>query len=312
MTLYKNHMPSALSSMYALLFMFIFSLIAAVQAADTGSVDTSVASEGQIGITDTLQGELPLKVVPGIYFIAADVEVAAGETVYMDSGVVFLFPEFTGILINGALIAKGTESNPVVFTSINDKNYSEITSLPAAPYDWNGVTISSQSVGSHLAYTKVIYSLFGLNALTEHFSLTECVFDKNGKSNLIVTGTRYEIDGTPLSLNNQLHTPAQPATPDTIIQQEEDPRQKQKRARIRRAIFAGVSASVAVASAYMYTESNKEFKQINNVTPELKKDASSAEQWEEASRRKNSWLGATFTAIGLTTFYAAGFLFTLF
>ncbi len=140
---------------------------------------------------DSIAGELP-KVVKNTgrpYLVVADIEVPAARLVVVESGVVFLFRPFTGLHVQGRLEVRGTRAEPVVFTSENDQAYNKASSLIANPYDWNGVYLHGDALGSSFEHVRVSYSVYGILSETRFIRVEPGEFAENGKSNLIIEGS---------------------------------------------------------------------------------------------------------------------------
>jgi hypothetical protein len=152
------------------------------------SVCTGYAVEG-VSYTP-LSGDLPQRVVrsQSPYVVAGDIYVAAGDNVIIESGVVFLFNEFTGLHVQGTLLAQGLDRLPVVFTSVNDTLYNAHSSMNPAPYDWNGIDIYEDGMGSVLEHCIVSYSVYGIDSKTEYIRIDSTCFRRNGKRNFSILG----------------------------------------------------------------------------------------------------------------------------
>ncbi|MBD3240366.1 MAG: hypothetical protein GF331_07260 [Chitinivibrionales bacterium] len=175
---------------------------------------------------ESIAGPLP-KVVKDKgrpYCVEADIEVPAGRMVTIEPGVVFLFKAFTGLHVMGRLEVNGTKAKPVVFTSVNDQTYNPVSTLIANPYDWNGIYVHADALGSTFEYVKVAYSVYGIMSETKFIKVEPGQFRENGKSNLSIEGVEHvtstdkpysyvlstkdaTVDGVPVKL---LRDPAAP------------------------------------------------------------------------------------------------------
>lgn len=93
--------------------------------------------------------------------------ISAGKTLTIEPGVVIKFFNNAGLVGNGSIIARGTESDPIVFTSFYDDAYggdtnqdglcdpSNASSTTACPFAgaWRGVDIFSTSIDSVFDHT---------------------------------------------------------------------------------------------------------------------------------------------------------------
>lgn len=151
---------------------------------------------------DTISGELPSKVIDKghPYLVIADIEVAPGNNVTIEPGVVFLFKNFTGLQVHGILLVKGTKDKPVIFTSENNQKYVPTSPMEAAPYDWNGITVHENASGTTLDWATIEYSLFGINSLTNYINIRNCYFKENGKTDLTISGEIIKPDQQPFTV----------------------------------------------------------------------------------------------------------------
>jgi hypothetical protein len=148
-----------------------------------------------------LGGDLPKEILArkGPYLVTGDIYVPAGKTIAIESGTVFLFKNFTGLHVQGTLEVKGTADWPVIFTSECDQNYNPGSALHANPYDWNGIYIHSDAIGTTMEHFKVLYSVYGINSQTKFIRLTAGEFQFNGRGNLTIEDKEYPVGNEPYS-----------------------------------------------------------------------------------------------------------------
>jgi hypothetical protein len=113
--------------------------------------------------------------------------------------VVLLFKNFTGMHVEGRLIAEGTKDKPIIFSSEFDQTYNTGTTLHANPYDWNGIYIHESGIGSTLAYCKIEFSVYGITALTRYIKFDNVLFLSNGRSDLTIEGKKPTVTSEPYS-----------------------------------------------------------------------------------------------------------------
>jgi hypothetical protein len=154
---------------------------------------------------DTLAGELPaiVKNTGRPYFVAADIIVPPGKTVVIEPGTILLFHTFSGLQVHGVLLARGRENAPILFSSENDGSHGGLTNPAPAPYDWNGITIYENALGTSFFFCNVTYSLFGINSLCSQICLKSCRFSQNGKAEFTVLGERQSVADAPFSWGEQ-------------------------------------------------------------------------------------------------------------
>lgn len=148
---------------------------------------------------DTVAGPLPDTVKAGNrpYLVVGDIDVSVGKTVTVEAGCVFLFKNFTGLHVQGKLVAQGTKERPVIFTSENDRARNPATSLYPNPYDWNGIYLHADATGTVMSYCTVMYSVYGIVSETKFVRLDRVTFLQNGKSNLVVEGKAQAVTNAP-------------------------------------------------------------------------------------------------------------------
>jgi hypothetical protein len=168
---------------------------------------------------DTIAGDLPGVVVAKTkpYLVVSDIYVPQGKTVIMEAGAVFLFKSFTGLHVSGTLLAHGTKDKPVVFTSENDKEYNHASAIDPAPFDWNGIYLHEDAIGSQLSYCAVLYSVDGLSSLTKFIRLSPCLFLHNGRASLTIAGVLYAVTDQPYEYALSANDPSLRGVPVAIL-----------------------------------------------------------------------------------------------
>jgi hypothetical protein len=146
-------------------------------------------------------GDLPQEIIArdGPYLVTGDIYVPAGKTTTIQSGTVFLFKNFTGLHVQGTMEVKGTAEWPVIFTSECDQNYNPGSTLHANPYDWNGIYIHSDAIGTTMEHFDVLYSVYGINSQTKFIRLTAGGFHFNGRANLTIEEKEQTVGNEPYS-----------------------------------------------------------------------------------------------------------------
>ncbi len=142
-----------------------------------------------------IAGDLPrdIGVDKSPYLVVADIFVPEGKTVSIAPGAVFLFNNFTGLHVRGILTAVGTTAHPIVFTSSNDREYSPSAPLNPTPYDWNGIYIQKDGMGTQMEHFSVRYSVKGIVSETKFINLSSGSFRENGRSHCTIEGVEQAI-----------------------------------------------------------------------------------------------------------------------
>ncbi|HEX2959419.1 MAG TPA: hypothetical protein VHO70_21470 [Chitinispirillaceae bacterium] len=169
---------------------------------------------------EQLAGDLPryISADKSPYHVVADIYVPSGKVVEVEPGTVFLFKNFTGLHIQGVLNAKGTLMKDIVFTSINDEDYNKDTDLNPTPYDWNGIYIHKDGIGTDLERVKVRYSVKGILSETKFIRLSEVLFHDNGRANLTIENeTKPVAPEMPYSYNLSLKDAVVDGVPAKIL-----------------------------------------------------------------------------------------------
>jgi hypothetical protein len=136
------------------------------------------------------------------YIVNENIVVAHGQSATIKAGCVFLFKAFTGMVVEGDLVADGTFEDPIVFTSIHDDNFSVHASALPNPFDWNGILVKSTASHVRLSDFILAYSVYGIKSEQEHFTIKNGTFKANGQFHMTVKGAiQTVIDGLPFTYN---------------------------------------------------------------------------------------------------------------
>lgn len=130
-----------------------------------------------------LTGELSGNYPAGEYIVSGNIHVLPKTTLTFDPGSTLRFENYTGIVVRGELICKGTSLKPVVFSSSRD--VPSTRTMPEA-FDWNGIKVTSEADGITLENCVISYSTFGLNIESNAtpVSIKEVKFNNNGSASL--------------------------------------------------------------------------------------------------------------------------------
>jgi hypothetical protein len=273
-------------------------------APDTSHLAARVArvSAHDAPVFTTLVGDLPksLPAEKGPYLVASDIYVPAGKTVTIRAGTVFLFKNFTGLHVQGTLVITGTADKPVIFTSENDRRFNPAASLNPNPYDWNGIFIHEDAIGTDLQNFEIAYSVYGINTLTKFIRIANGVFHDNGRANLTIEGMPQTVSAEPFSYSLSVKNAAVDGVPVKILSDPE----AVKRNTLRIGGLAVFLTGCAVGAIFTI-ETNASQKKMNTVSNDLYTYQSSDFTAAKTSRNANAVAMVAGYALGLIG--AAGF-----
>lgn len=194
-------MRAKVSNLTTYSWLFLLCIFAFLTAQTNDSQDPSAENSE---ITQHNTSSYPLIPLRGIlpdtvrkqnqhYLIESSIEVPTSKGVVVEKGVVFLFKNFTGLIVKGSLQVDGTEDQPVIFTSENDSIYNPHSLLEPAPFDWDGIVIHPSNGNSSLRHCHIMYSLFGIKSLTDKINLQKCIFRQNGNSDITINNKTLTV-----------------------------------------------------------------------------------------------------------------------
>jgi hypothetical protein len=277
------------------------------------TLSDSAAKAAQLSGFEPLGGNLP-KVLEDRgkpYLVTSDVYVSPGKTARIDPGVVILFRNFTGLHVEGRLVVEGTPERPIVFSSEFDMTFNPASTLHANPYDWNGITIHENGLGSSFSHAKLMYSVFGINSLTKYFKLEKMFFLNNGRSDLVIEGKDQAIAKQPITYGLTIDDARKDGVPVKILM---DPRAK-KRNLFR---YSGLTLLVggcatAIASITQYQHDADRLKRLSGKFEDSGPDennnlvANEGPDWEKARNSRNLDIGIVVIGSLLTVLGGVGF-----
>jgi hypothetical protein len=142
--------------------------------------------------------EMTFKKSDNPYIVDDEIFVPANKILNIDKGCIFLFKMYTGLNIFGQLYVFGTSDEPVVFTSIYDKQYTLKAERGPDSFDWNGIFFSKESKVNYMNEFMVSYSVYGIKSENPVFIIKSGVFKQNGQYNLTINDRFILIeDGIP-------------------------------------------------------------------------------------------------------------------
>jgi hypothetical protein len=101
-----------------------------------------VCNDSSIGvIPTTITTDLTLTAAGGPYEVTTMITVAAGATLTIEPGTTFYFEQSTGFIVNGRLVAEGTETQRIRFTR-----------SPSANTTWSGIRFNNSNQDNRITY----------------------------------------------------------------------------------------------------------------------------------------------------------------
>jgi len=259
---------------------------------------------------DTIAGDLPPMLIAKKrpYFVSGDIYVPQGKTVTISAGAVLCFKNFTGLHIMGTLLAKGIKTMPIIFTSENDKDYNKTSAVDAAPYDWNGIYIHEDGIGTCLSYCAVLYSVEGINAQTKFFKLAPCVFLKNGRANLTIEGTVMQVSDQPFDYSLSVADVNSYGVPISVL--KKDPLESSRRnLRYSGLSYVAIGFVAALVYAIRLRGSEDSFSSLSDISKNnLSKN--STVQWTNAKIDRDRDFSGFVASTGIAVLGGVGFFWS--
>ncbi|MBN1307921.1 MAG: hypothetical protein JXA18_08395 [Chitinispirillaceae bacterium] len=265
---------------------------------------------GETAAFTDLAGELPHIVTAdkSPYLVKADIFVVTGKTVHVQPGTVFLFNNFTGLHVQGVLTVKGTPARPVVFSSSHDRTYSGDTLNPT-PYDWNGIHIQKDGMGTVMEHFRVLYSVKGIVSETKFISLTSGIFSENGRSHCTIEGAEQQVTaGKPFSFAVSLKDATVDGVPVKILR---DP-QAFKRNTVRYSGLTLMAGGMVIGGFFgaSYRESQRDLLTLSSRDTSNTCDEDGNERWFAARDKRDRNLAAAVAGAMLAFTGSVGFFWT--
>jgi hypothetical protein len=283
------------------LFISVWVLSAPVFAAES----PFIKSASDTAAFDTIAGDLPpvLMAKKHPYYVAGDIYVPQGKTVTISAGAVLCFKNFTSLHVSGTLLAKGAKDMPVVFTSENDKVFNKSSTVDAAPYDWNGIYIHEDGIGTQLLFCAVQYSVDGISSLTKFFKLAPCVFLHNGRASLTIEGAIQPVTEKPYEYSLSINDVSAGGVPIALLR---DPfASSRKTLRFSGVVTAGIGIAAVLGCSVHLGSTQKSFSSISGSDKSNLVNNSST-TWTTARTKRNRDIAALIAGVGLAAIGTVG------
>jgi hypothetical protein len=175
------------------------------------------------------------------------------------------------------------------------------------PYDWNGIYIHTNAVGTSMAHCKLYYSVYGIISETKFVRVFNGLFANNGKSNLIIEGNEHTIGSGPYTYELSLKDATVDGVPIKILKDPAAP----KRNTLRFASIGVFLASAGVGTFYtvQWRDSQDKLERLSVTTDQNLVD-NEIDDWYEAKSDKNLKEAISIAGYCLGIVSAAGFGFS--
>ena len=272
----------------------------------TISEQVTLQSDVSATVFDTLIGPLPtiVKKNKNPYLVPSNIEVPPDRTVTIEPGTVFLFKNFSGLHVRGKLLARGTAIEPIIFSSENDKNYNNQAIRDANPFDWDGIYMTGDAMGSQFTNCNISYSVYCISSATKLIRLDPLSVKENGKNVITIEDKEYPLNDSTFSYVIDKKDALQDGIPIELIR---DPIAK------KRTIFRGLGVVFVAgglgSAIYFGTElykANSQFDKLSD-TAFVNTNPNKSDDWKMAKNKTTNKMllcssGALVTLIGLVCF----------
>ena len=141
-------------------------------------------------VSGTISEDTTWTVADSPYVVSGSVTVSQDVTLTIEPGVVIKFSG-TALTINGTLIADGTSSQPIYFTSLKDDSVGGDTNgdgsaTAPSPWDWSGISFASTSINSILDNVVVRYGYNNISVQTSSLTVSNSVTEKGQQSGITI------------------------------------------------------------------------------------------------------------------------------
>jgi hypothetical protein len=266
------------------------------------SLSNQSASEGSSYAT--ISGPLPkvVRYTTKPYLVTSDIEVPADQTVSIEPGVIFLFRDFTGLHVQGKLVALGTRNAPIVFTSEFDTTYNVSSDNVPNPFDWNGIYIHQGGIGTSIENCKILYSVYGIKSDTKYIRINQTQLLNNGKGDFTLEGKTVTTGNEPYSYILAMKDASVDGVPIKILRDPQAPKRNTLR-------YTGLTVALGGAAGAVYfgrqaIESHHKLGELSSDDDEITGSYTKAD-WVSRRDRRNKLLIYTLSSgiasvIGLT------------
>ncbi|MBD3239336.1 MAG: hypothetical protein GF331_02030 [Chitinivibrionales bacterium] len=246
------------------------------------------------------------------YIIEQEAVVPSGKALQIDPGAVLMFKPFTGLRIEGEIIAEGTNDKPVVFTSIHDTAYGDPTGQLPNAFDWNGIHLTPSCTKADLDHIIVKYTVYGIKSQTANVHIRNAVFTQNGQFHFTVNNKIQLVqDEIPFSYNVPDASAAVSTTPTAgagkpesddwaVVEEDESGRT----ARIFRYVCLGAGV-VGLGAGTFFAIKSADYAEQRDAAPD-------GTGWKDLDKSAQTASTASAVSFGLGGAFLVGFGVTFF
>ena len=223
--------------------------------------------------------------VSGKYLVVSKpIDIAKNDTLTIPQGREVLFAALCGIIVDSGatLLALGSNSQPITFTSIQD------TANGAGAFDWVGIDIKKGAT-ANFSYCLVAFSSSGITADdSTGVTIDKCVFSSNGQWNVSIAGTVSKTpDLQPFTFATMKPSDSTKKAVDLTPKISTSPQPKMgnpaPRLGTRTLVFAGMGILLSATSITAHILANQKRTEYENFVP----GNSTFDQTEPSERQNN-------------------------
>jgi hypothetical protein len=263
------------------------------------------------------------------FIVEQDIMIPAGKQAVFHEGCVFLFKPFSGLHVSGRLDVEGTASKPVVFTSISDGEFYQLSAQLPNPFDWNGILIGRDASECTMVHFLVRYSVYGIKSQSRNIHLKGGLFKANGQFDfaindqiqLVQPGISFtynmaeNLSTTPSKQSDSRQKPIKTGTKSTVSTQKNIFRYSLLGAGL---IGGGFGTYFAVQAKKSYDE-RLYLTEKSNLTREIEKleirgvqdsEAAISKRYETVKESEHRNIALTVISYGLSAVCLTGFTLT--
>ncbi len=141
-----------------------------------------------------ITGEISGLLKPGDYIISGTVYVLRNQKLQIAPGARLYFEQFSSLTVLGEIRCDGTQSEPVIFSSVKEYLSSKAEAPPDV-FDWNGIEITADAPFVNFDFSEIRNCIFGLKikSASTRIRLNNVTFSNIGYSSISKGGNLVEV-----------------------------------------------------------------------------------------------------------------------